>query len=142
MADVTLPRHLVALFPGTPRRLDVDAATVRDVVAALDARAPGIADRLLAAGPVLREHLRVFVDVPVDHWAAAAIAHMRELELMMGDADGRFVGDRVVFREEIDHAQRPDLRAGRPRQLALVHIQHHHRTVCQVSPLACTRLGV
>ena len=62
MADVTLPRHLVALFPGTPRRLDVAAATVRDVVAALDARAPGIADRLLAAGPVLREHLRVFVD--------------------------------------------------------------------------------
>ena len=62
MAEVTLPRHLVLLFPVTPRRLDIDAATVRDVVAALDDRAPGMADRLLAAGPVLREHLRVFVD--------------------------------------------------------------------------------
>lgn len=62
MAEVTLPRHLADLFPGTPRRLDIDAATVGEVVTALDARAPGMADRLLAAGPVLREHLRVFVD--------------------------------------------------------------------------------
>ena len=62
MAEVWLPRALADLFPGTPRRQAIDATTVREVVAALDARAPGMADRLLAAGPVLREHLRVFVD--------------------------------------------------------------------------------
>ena len=62
MAEVILPRHLADLFPGTSRRLETDAATVREVVAALDRRAPGMGDRLLMAGPALREHLRVFVD--------------------------------------------------------------------------------
>ena len=62
MAEVLLPRALAGLFPGTPRQLEIDAATVREVVAGLESRTPGMADRLLAAGPVLREYLRVFVD--------------------------------------------------------------------------------
>ena len=32
------------------------------MVAALDGRIPGLADRVLTAGPAIREHLNVFVD--------------------------------------------------------------------------------
>jgi molybdopterin converting factor small subunit len=62
VAHVVLPGNLVALFPGAPRRLDVEATSVREVIAGLDARVPGMADRLLGAGPVIREHINVFVD--------------------------------------------------------------------------------
>ena len=62
MATVFLPRSLVALFPGAERRSVVPGATVAEVIAALDVRVPGIADRLLAPGPAIREHLNVFVD--------------------------------------------------------------------------------
>ena len=62
MATVVLPRSLVALFPGAERRLVVPGATVAAVIADLDVRVPGIADRLLAPGPAIREHLNVFVD--------------------------------------------------------------------------------
>jgi molybdopterin converting factor small subunit len=61
MAQVNLPRSLVALFPGTPRRLDVRGATVADVIAELDAQVPGMRNRLVDAGPVIRTHLNVFV---------------------------------------------------------------------------------
>ena len=62
MATVVLPRSLVALFPGAERRTSVAGATVAEVVAALDGRIPGLADRVLTAGPAIREHLNVFVD--------------------------------------------------------------------------------
>ena len=62
MATVVLPRSLVALFPGAERRWIVSGATVAEMIAALEERVPGMADRLLAAGPALREHLNVFVD--------------------------------------------------------------------------------
>ena len=62
MADVLLSRALLALFPGVPRRIAVEASSVREVIAALDRTAPGIADRLLRAGPSIREHINVFVD--------------------------------------------------------------------------------
>lgn len=62
MATVVLPRSLVALFPGAARRVEVEGATVLELVAGLDARMPGAADRLLAPGPALRPHLNVFVD--------------------------------------------------------------------------------
>lgn len=61
MAQVHLPRSLVALFPGTPRQLEVPGATLADVIAALDAQVPGIRNRLLDAGPSIRTHLNVFV---------------------------------------------------------------------------------
>lgn len=59
---VHLPRSLVALFPGAPRRITVDGATVAEVIDALDRQVPGIRNRLLDAGPVIRTHLNVFVD--------------------------------------------------------------------------------
>jgi molybdopterin converting factor small subunit len=62
MATVILPRSLVALFPGVERRCVVAGSNVEEVIAGLDARVPGMADRLLAAGPAIREHLNVFVD--------------------------------------------------------------------------------
>jgi molybdopterin converting factor small subunit len=61
VADVHLPRSLVALFPGTPRRVQARGATVAEVIADLDAQVPGIRNRLLDAGPSLRTHLNVFV---------------------------------------------------------------------------------
>jgi molybdopterin converting factor small subunit len=60
-AIVHLPRSLVALFPGTPRRIEVAGATVAEVIEALDRRVPGMRNRLLDAGPAIRAHLNVYV---------------------------------------------------------------------------------
>ncbi len=61
-AVVHLPRSLVALFPSAERRMSADGSTVLDVIRDLDRRVPGIANRVLDAGPTLRTHLNVFVD--------------------------------------------------------------------------------
>lgn len=60
-AIVHLPRSLVALFPGAPRRLESAGATVADVIMELDREIPGIRNRLVDAGPVIRTHINVFV---------------------------------------------------------------------------------
>lgn len=63
MAVVIVPRSLAALFPGVPRRLELDGtATVDDVIRQLDVLWPGMRDRLCDTGPTLREHINVFVD--------------------------------------------------------------------------------
>jgi molybdopterin converting factor small subunit len=62
MVEVILPRSLGAILPGLPHRATVEGTTVAEVVAALDACWPGVADRLLEAGPAIREHINVFVD--------------------------------------------------------------------------------
>jgi molybdopterin converting factor small subunit len=68
MAEVHLPATLPPLFEGLPRRLDVDAATVGEAIAQLDARWPGLRDRVCesagggSGGTALRPHIRVFVD--------------------------------------------------------------------------------
>lgn len=64
MAEVHLPATLPPLFEGLPRQLDVDAASVGEVLAQLDARWPGLRDRVCdpAGGATLRPHIRVFVD--------------------------------------------------------------------------------
>jgi molybdopterin converting factor small subunit len=61
VALVHLPRSLVALFPGTPRRLEASGDTVADVIADLDAQVPGIRNRIVDAGPMIRTHINVFV---------------------------------------------------------------------------------
>jgi sulfur-carrier protein len=61
VAEVHLPRSLVALFPGTPRRLEARGGTVAEVIADLDAQVPGMRNRLLDAGPSIRTHINVFV---------------------------------------------------------------------------------
>ena len=62
MAVVVLPRSLVALFPGADRRVTVEGGTVRELIEGLDARWPGMRDRLCDPGPVIREYINVFVD--------------------------------------------------------------------------------
>lgn len=65
MADVHLPVTLPPLFAGLPRRLDVEAASVGEALAVLDARWPGLLDRVCepaAGGRALRPHMRAFVD--------------------------------------------------------------------------------
>lgn len=63
MATVLLPRSLVVLFPEAPRRIDLDGvATVAEAIDALDARWPGVRDRLVDAGPELRAFINVYVD--------------------------------------------------------------------------------
>jgi molybdopterin converting factor small subunit len=60
-AIVHLPRSLVALFPGAPRRLDSRGATVAALIDELDVQVPGIRNRLVDSGPILRTHINVFV---------------------------------------------------------------------------------
>jgi molybdopterin converting factor small subunit len=62
MARVLLPQALVRLFPGAPRALEVAAADVAGAIAELEARWPGMADRLVDSTPAIRRHLNVFVD--------------------------------------------------------------------------------
>lgn len=62
MADVRLPPALPPLFAGLPRRLESDAASVGALMDELDARWPGVRDRLCEPGPALRRHIHVFVD--------------------------------------------------------------------------------
>jgi len=62
VADVRLPSTLAPLFPGLPRQLDVQAATVRDVIDHLEREWPGMHDRLCEPGPTLRRHIHVYVD--------------------------------------------------------------------------------
>jgi len=62
MATVLLPRSLVELFPGVPRRLDVPGDTVAALIADLDRLWPGMTDRLCEAGPRIRPFINVFVD--------------------------------------------------------------------------------
>ncbi len=59
---VRLPRSLTALFPGCPAEVTVAGATLLDAIDDLDRRVPGMRNRLLDAGPVIRRHLNLFVD--------------------------------------------------------------------------------
>ncbi len=58
---VELPAALLRLFPGTPRALDLPAASVAEVMAALELRFPGMRDRLCNSTPRIRRHITVFV---------------------------------------------------------------------------------
>ena len=59
---VVLPRILVNLFPGSVPEVEVSAPTVRDAIDALDARWPGMRDRLCDSRPAIRRHINVFVN--------------------------------------------------------------------------------
>jgi sulfur-carrier protein len=62
MADVHLPATLPPLFRDLPRQVEVEASTVEGAIAELDARWPGLRDRLCISGPALRPHINVYVD--------------------------------------------------------------------------------
>ena len=75
MATVLLPRSLLALFPAAERRHELEGATVGDLIDALEARVPGLRDRLVEPGPRLRPHINVFVAGAPAQLATAVTAH-------------------------------------------------------------------
>jgi molybdopterin synthase sulfur carrier subunit len=59
---VMLPTALMHLFPGCEREPAVMAATVREMIDALDVRWPGMRDRLCDSRPQVRRHINIFVE--------------------------------------------------------------------------------
>ena len=59
---VRLPALLTALFPAAERVTRIEAKTVEDVMNELDARWPGLRDRLCDTTPAIRRHINVFVE--------------------------------------------------------------------------------
>ena len=59
---VVLPPALLRLFPGCERDVSVSAGTVREMVDALDARWPGMRDRICDSTPRVRRHINIFVE--------------------------------------------------------------------------------
>lgn len=89
MATVYLPRSLVTLFrEPPPRHLTVEAATLGQLVSDLDARWPGIADRLLEPGPQIREHINVFIDGERERDLAAPLADASVIHVIPAVAGG------------------------------------------------------
>lgn len=62
MAELHLPATLPPLFPDLPRRVELDAGSVGQAIERLDARWPGLRDRLCEPGAGLRPHIHVYVD--------------------------------------------------------------------------------
>ena len=59
---VMLPANLVRLFPGAVRQVALPASTVREMIDGLEARWPGMRDRLCDSRPAIRRHINVFVE--------------------------------------------------------------------------------
>jgi molybdopterin converting factor small subunit len=58
---IVLPRVLINLFPGARNEVEVEAGSVREAMDALNARWPGMRDRLCDSRPAIRRHINVFV---------------------------------------------------------------------------------
>ena len=59
---VVLAPALLQLFPHAEMRPTVEARTVDDMITALDARWPGMGDRLRDTSPAVRKHINIFCD--------------------------------------------------------------------------------
>ncbi|MDX2257880.1 MAG: MoaD/ThiS family protein [Hyphomicrobiaceae bacterium] len=62
VVTVKLTPALLRLFPAATGELAVGAGSVRDLLDALDARHPGMRDRLMDSTPAIRRHINIFVD--------------------------------------------------------------------------------
>lgn len=60
--SVLLPRALLDLYPEAQREVAVSARTVREMIAALERRWPGMGDRLCDSTPRVRRHINIFVE--------------------------------------------------------------------------------
>ena len=89
MATVHLPRSLVTLFTDPPpRKLDMTASSLGDLVTQLDEGWPGMRDRLIEAGPRLREHINVFIDGERERDLGATIPDGAEVHIIPAVAGG------------------------------------------------------
>ena len=62
VVTLRLPSVLVDLFPGSLRRVEVQATTVREAIDELNKKWPGMRDRICDTRPAIRKHMNVFVD--------------------------------------------------------------------------------
>jgi molybdopterin synthase sulfur carrier subunit len=58
---VRLAPLLVTLFPDAERTVELSVTTVEEMIDALDARWPGMRDRICDSTPRIRRHMNVFV---------------------------------------------------------------------------------
>jgi molybdopterin synthase sulfur carrier subunit len=61
-AVVRLAPLLVTLFPAAEQVVEIEAQTVAGLIDALEARWPGMRDRVCDSRPAIRRHMNVFVD--------------------------------------------------------------------------------
>lgn len=61
LVRVVLPRALLDLFPSATSEVRLEAADVDALMRSLDARWPGMRDRLVDSTPAIRRHIVVFV---------------------------------------------------------------------------------
>jgi molybdopterin converting factor small subunit len=59
---VRLPVLFASLFPTAERQVELSVGTVEEMINALDARWPGMRDRLCDSTPAIRRHINVFVE--------------------------------------------------------------------------------
>ena len=59
---VRLPALFANLFPDAERRVELSVQTVDEMIDALDARWPGMRDRICDSTPAIRRHINVFVE--------------------------------------------------------------------------------
>ena len=59
---VRLPALFANLFPDAERRVQLSVETVDAMIDALDARWPGMRDRICDSTPAIRRHINVFVE--------------------------------------------------------------------------------
>lgn len=59
---IRLPRALLDLFPEAAHEVTLPAATIAEMIAALEIRWPGMRDRLCDSTPRIRRHLNIFVE--------------------------------------------------------------------------------
>jgi molybdopterin converting factor small subunit len=89
VATVHLPRSLVTLFPNEPpRRLQLNVASISELVDELDRRWPGMRERLCDAGPQIREHINVYVDGERERDLHAGLGEASEVHVIPAIAGG------------------------------------------------------
>jgi molybdopterin converting factor small subunit len=62
MAVIKFTSHLQRFFPDLQQGIQVEGATIADVVRTLEARYPGLGDYIVDEQGMLRRHVNIFVD--------------------------------------------------------------------------------
>ncbi len=89
MATVHLPRSLVTLFAEPPPRLvEFEAKTLAELIEHLEARWPGMRDRLCEPGPLIRQHINVFIDGERERELGARLSASAVVHLIPAVAGG------------------------------------------------------